>query len=98
MGTEIVDTIVRPALTDLNHKIELERKQWFRRVFGGMFRALKVVAANPPLTQGQLIRSSLMLGADATMNVSDHLYKIEEMKAQAGLTYLLDLGALIDKA
>lgn len=98
IGTELVDTIVRPALTDLNHKIELERKQWFRRVFGGVFKALKVAAANPPLTQEQLIRSSLMLGADAAMNVSEHLYKVEAMKAQAGLTYLLDLNALVDKA
>lgn len=97
IGTELVDTIVRPALTDLNHKIELERKQWFRRVFGGVFKALKVVAANPPLTQEQLIRSSLMLGADAAMNMSEHLHKVETMKSQAGLTYLLDLNALVEK-
>lgn len=98
IGTELVDTIVRPALTDLNHKIELERKQWFRRVFGGVFKALRVAAANPPLTQEQLIRSSLMLGADAAMNVSEHLHKVETMKSQAGLTYLLDLNALANKA
>lgn len=97
VGTELVDTIVRPALTDLNHKIELERKQWFRRVFGSVFKALKVAAANPPLTPEQLIRSSLMMGADAAMNFSDHLHKVEAMKAQAGLTYLLDLSALVDK-
>lgn len=98
VGTELVDTIVRPALTDLNHKIELERKQWFRRVFGSVFKALKVAATNPPLTQEQLIRSSLMLGADTAMNMSEHLYRVETMKAQAGLTYLLDLNALVDKA
>lgn len=97
IGTELVDTIVRPALTDLNHKVELERKQWFRRVFGGVFKALKVAAANPPLTQEQLIRSSLMLGADAAMNMSEHLHKVEAMKSQAGLTYLLDLNALVEK-
>lgn len=94
VGTEIVDTIVRPALTDLNHKIELERKQWFRRVFGSVFSALRVAATNPPLTQEQLIRSSLMLGADTAMTISDHLYRVEAMKSQAGLTYLLDLSAL----
>lgn len=98
VGTELIDTIVRPALTELNHKIELERKQWFRRVFGSVFKALKVAAANPPLTQDQLIRSSLVLGADAAMNVSDHLQKVEAMKNQAGLAYLLDLSALVEKA
>lgn len=98
VGTDLVDTIVRPALVDLNHKIELERKQWFCRVFGGVFSGLKIAAANPPLTQEQLIRASLMLGADAAMNLSDHLHKVDVMKSQAGLTYLLDLRALASKA
>lgn len=98
VGTDLIDTIVRPALTELNHKIELERKQWFRRVFGSVFKGLRVAAINPPLTQDQLIRSSLMLGADMAMNISDHLQKIEVMKNQAGLTYLLDLSALVEKA
>lgn len=98
IGSEMVDTIVRPALTDLNHKIELERKQWFSRVFGGVFKALKVSAANPPLTPDQLIRSALMLGADAAMNVASHHQQVEAMKSQSGLTYLLDLNALTEKS
>jgi hypothetical protein len=97
VGVELVDTLVRPALTDLNHKIELERKQWFRRIFGGVFKALKVAAANPPITQDQLIRSSLILGANAAIDLSDHFNKIEAIKSQAGLTYLLDLSALSEK-
>lgn len=97
VGVELVDTLVRPALTDLNHKIELERKQWFRRVFGGVFKALRVAAANPPITHDQLIRSSLILGANTAINLSDHFNKIESIKSQAGLTYLLDLSALSEK-
>ncbi|MFZ2405568.1 MAG: hypothetical protein WAW41_10555, partial [Methylobacter sp.] len=94
---ELVDTIVRPAVLDLNHKIELERKQWFHRIFGSVYKALRMTATNPPLTQEQLIRSSLMLGADAAMNLADHLQKVESMKNEAGLAYLLELGALVEK-
>jgi hypothetical protein len=96
-GTELVDTIVRPAITELSHKIELERKQWFRRLFGSVYRALKITAANPPITQDQLIRTALLVGTDATMNLSEHLHKVEAIKRQAGLTYLLDLSALVDQ-
>ncbi len=94
---DLVDTIVRPAVLDLNHKIELERKQWFHRIFGSVYKALRMTASNPPLTQDQLIRSSLMLGADAAMNFADHLQKVESMKNEAGLAYLLELGALVEK-
>src|SRR6266542_147153 len=98
IGTEMVDTTVRPAIIELNHKIEKERKQWFYKIFGGIYKALKVAAANPPLTQEQLIRTSLLIGADATMDFADHLHKVESMKNEAGLTYLLELGALVEKS
>lgn len=95
-GADVVDTIVRPALTDLNRKIELERKQWFRRVFGSVYRALKVSAANPPVTQDQLLRSALLLGAGTAVNISDNAHRIEIMRSEAGLTYLLDLNDLLN--
>lgn len=97
-GTDLVDTIVRPALTDLNHKIELERKQWFQRIFGSVFKSLKVVAANPPLTPEQLLQSSLVLGADTAMSAVDHYQKIAALRNEAGLTYLLDLNSIVNSA
>lgn len=97
VARDIVDTQVRPALIDLNHKIELERKQWFYKIFGGFFQGLKVVAANPPMTPEQLIRSSLMLGADTIANTAAQMHKVDIMKREAGLTYLLDLGTMLEK-
>lgn len=97
VGTDIIDTLVRPAIVELNHKIELERKQWFRRIFGSFYQSLRVAAANPPLTPDQLIKSSLMLGADTAMNISTHLQQVEAMKSQVGLTYLIDLSKMIEK-
>ncbi len=97
IGADIVDTTVRPALTDLNHKIELERKQWFFRVFGRVFRGLKVAAVNPPLSPTQLVKSSLILAGDVAMDLGEHLGKVDALKNEAGLTYLMDLRALIEK-
>jgi hypothetical protein len=95
IGTDLVDTVVRPAVTELNYKIERERKQWFRRIFGDVYKSLKLTAANPPLTPGQLVKTSLQVGADAAMHISEVAAATEELKAQTGLTYLLELGNII---
>jgi hypothetical protein len=93
-GRELVDTLVRPAIIDLNDKIEKERKQWFYRIFGRAYKGLKILAGTPPITQEQLIRNSLLLGADAAMGIANDLQKVEAMKSEVGLTYLLELGTL----
>jgi len=93
-GKEMIDTIVRPALIDLNDKIEKERKQWFYKIFGRAYKGLKMVASNPPITQEQLIKSSLLLGADTAVGIANDFQKVESMKSEAGLTYLLELSTL----
>lgn len=97
VGQDIVDTTVRPALTDLNRKVELERKQWFFRIFGRVYSGLKVAASNPPLTPDQLIRRSLMFGVDTIMDFAGHQQKIESLRDEGGLTYLLELGSIRSK-
>ncbi|CDT45049.1 hypothetical protein [Vibrio coralliirubri] len=96
-GQELVDSLVRPSLIDLNHKIEQERKLWFYRIFGRVYKGLKMVAGKPPVTQEQLIKSSLLLGTDTVMGIASDLQKVETMKSEAGLTYLLELGSLLKK-
>lgn len=96
-GQELIDSLVRPSLIDLNHKIEQERKLWFYRIFGRVYKGLKMVAGKPPVTQEQLIKSSLLLGSDTVMGIASDLQKIETMKSEAGLTYLLELGSLLKK-
>lgn len=96
IGRDTVDTLVRPAIMELNDKIEKERKQWFKKIFGSVYRALKVGIGNPPLTQAQLFRTSVMLGVNTAMAFADQAQHIESMKSEAGLTYLLELGSLID--
>jgi len=75
----------------------MERKQWFFRVFGRVFNALKVAAVNPPLSPTQLVKSSLILGGDVAMDLGEHLGKVDALKNEAGLTYLLDLRALMER-
>lgn len=97
-GMNLVDTSVRPALIDLNDKIEKDRKLWFYRIFGHVYKGLKVIAGKPPVSQEQLIRSSLLLGTDTAMEVVSDYHNQEQMKNSVGLTYLLELDALKDKA
>lgn len=96
-GKEMIDTIIRPALIDLNDKIEKERKQWFYKIFGRAYSGLKMVASNPPITQEQLIKSSLLLGADTAVGIANDFQKVESIKSEAGLTYLLELSTLVKR-
>jgi len=90
----LVDATVRPALLDLRHKIELERKQWFFRILSPVQKGLRVMIGNPPLTQQQLITNALVLAADATSSGADHLRTIDALKESSGIIYLLELDKL----
>jgi hypothetical protein len=90
----LVDATVRPALLDLRHKIEAERKQWFYRIFSPIQKGLRLMIGNPPLTQQQLITNALVLASDAASAGADHLRTIEALKQDSGITYLLELDKL----
>lgn len=91
-GQDLVDTIVRPALIDLNEKIEKDRKQWFYRIFGHTYKGLKLLVGNPPTTPDHLVKGSIGLGADLAKTTIDDFYRVENMKSEVGLTYLCELG------
>jgi hypothetical protein len=90
----LVDATVRPALLDLRHKIESERKQWFYRVLSPIQKGLRLMIGNPPLTQQQLITNAFVLAADAASSGADHLRTIDALKDNSGITYLLELDKL----
>jgi len=97
-GQELVDTIVRPALIDLRQKLIKERRQWFYRILSSAQKSLRLLIGNPPLTQQQLLTNALLLGADVAMAASRNLQRIEALKGEAGLTFLLDLQGELDKS
>lgn len=86
-----VTTLVRPALIDLVGKLEKERKQWFYRILSPMAKGLRILAGKPPTDLAGLISSSLLLGADVSLDVAKQLRKTETLKQESGLTYLLEL-------
>jgi len=90
----LVDTTVRPALLDLKHKLEAERKQWFHHILSPIQNGLRLLVGNPPLTQQQLITNALILASDATSSAANHHRTIESLKQNSGLTYLLELDKL----
>jgi hypothetical protein len=90
---EIVDTVVRPSLIDLNEKLLKEKRNWFYRILSPVAKQLKVIVGTPPVTTAGLISASLSLGANVAVDVSEHMLKSESL-TEAGLTYLLKVGEL----
>jgi hypothetical protein len=87
---DMVDTIVRPAVIDLEHKLVRERKQWAYRILSPIQKGLRLLVGNPPVTQQQLITSALVLGSDVVMSAAENMRTIEALKQEAGLTFLLE--------
>ncbi|RJR42591.1 MAG: hypothetical protein C4567_06950 [Deltaproteobacteria bacterium] len=86
-----VDTIVRPALIDLINKLEKERKNWFFKILSPVTKGLRVIVGNPPVSTAELISTSLKLSSDIAFDVSDQIRKVNALKQESGLTYLLEL-------
>ena len=91
-----VSTIVRPALIELVTKLEKERKQWFYRILSPLGKGLRVLVGKPPSDLASLISSSLMLGADVSLDVAKQLRKVEALKQGSGLTYIIELHKVLN--
>lgn len=94
---EIVDTVVRPALIDLQQKMIKEKKEWFYKILSPIQKGIKLFIGNPPLTQQQLLTNALVLGSDVTMTALDHMNTIEALKRESGLTFLLEAADVFEK-
>ena len=92
---DLVDDTVRPALIELKHKMELERKQWFFRILSPIQKGLRLLVGNPPLTQQQLLTNAMVLGSDIAMAGAGHVQQIEALKNSSGLTMLLEADQII---
>ncbi len=87
---DLVDTTVRPALIDLQTKLERERRQWAYRILAPLQKGLRLIIGNPPISQQQLITTALVLGSDVAMSAAEHMRTVEALKQEAGLTFLLE--------
>lgn len=93
----IVDILVRPALVDLVLKIEKERRNWFYKIVSPVANTVKLLIGNPSLNQAALIRSSLALATEMTSEYIQNKQKIEDLKTDSGLTYLLKVHTQLTK-
>jgi len=93
-----ISTIVRPALIELVTKLEKERKQWFYRILSPLAKGLRILAGKPPFDLASLISSSLTLGADVGLNVAKQLRKVEALKQDSGLTYIIELHKVLNQS
>jgi hypothetical protein len=95
---EIINTTVRPTLIDLNQKLLKERRNWFYKIITPVARGLKVIAGRPPLTTADLISSSIALGTNMAIDVTEQMLKVNKVSQEAGLTFLLELEKLTQKS
>jgi hypothetical protein len=93
-----VNTIVRPALIDLVDKMEKDRKLWFHKILSPLSLGLGVLVGKPPITPFELATTSLKLGTDIALDVSNQIQKVENMKRETGLTYLIELHKVLSNS
>jgi len=91
---ELVDTIVRPALLDLSKKLEMERRNRFKNILRSTAKGFRVLAGRPPTDLAGLISGSLLAGVDTAMDFANQLRKVEALKQDSGMSYLLELDTL----
>jgi hypothetical protein len=93
-----VSTIVKPALIDLVDKMEKDRKLWFHKILSPVSQGLGILVGKPPITPFELAVTSLKLGADIALDVSNQIQKVENLKRETGLTYLIELHKVLSKS
>jgi hypothetical protein len=91
----LIDTLVLPALIDLQQKMLREKKDWFYKILSPIQKGLRVMVGNPPLTQQQLITNALVLGSDVLVSAAENMRTIEALKQEAGLTFLLEAQKIV---
>jgi len=87
---QLVDSTIRPAAIELKKKLEQERKNWFYRILEPIGRGVRLLVGVPGMSQQELITSAMILSTDVTMTSADQMRKIEALKGQAGLTFLIE--------
>jgi hypothetical protein len=88
----LVDTNIRPVLIDLNEKIIKDRKNWFYKILSPVGNSMKFLVGKPNLSNMDLLTTSMSLATNVGADYLNHKRKLNELKDEAGLTYLLKLG------
>ncbi|HET7230557.1 MAG TPA: hypothetical protein VFJ16_11180 [Longimicrobium sp.] len=91
---EIVEGDVRPALIELERKIELERRQWFYRVFGPIARHITLSAGKSLLPASGILKTAIVTGAGATLEIAEAIRTAQANSSNSDLTYLVELTSL----
>jgi hypothetical protein len=88
----LVDTNIRPVLIDLNEKLIKDRKYWFYKILSPVGNSMKFLIGKPNLTNLDLLTTSMTLATNVGVGYLNHKRKLNELKDEAGLTYLIKLG------
>jgi hypothetical protein len=93
----IVDTLVRPALVDIITKMEKENHSWFHKIISPVANTVKMFIGNSTLSPAELVKASLAIATDITADYIHSKQKIEDLKRESGLTFLLEVHKNLKK-
>jgi len=88
----LVDTNIRPVLIDLNEKLAKDRKHWFYKILSPVGDSMKFLMGKPNVTNLDLLTTSISLATNVGVDYLNHKRKLNELKDEAGLTYLIKLA------
>ena len=91
-----VATIVRPSLVEVVKKLEMESKLWFHRILSPLGSGLRLLAGSPPTDIAGLVSQSMMLGTDVATDLASHFRKVDTLKQDSGLTYIIELHKIVE--
>lgn len=94
---DMVESVILPALIDLQTKIQREEKLWFYKILSPVQKGIRLLIGNPSLTLQQLITSAFIMASDISMGAAKHIRVIESLKHDAGLTFLLEINKKLNK-
>lgn len=92
---DIIDSTIRPILIDMNNKIIKERRNWFYKIISPVGKTMKLIVGKPQMTNLDLLTTSVSLAADVGFDYVKHKQKLNELKEETGLVYLLELGKVL---
>jgi hypothetical protein len=73
-------------------KIIKDRKNWFYKILSPVGNSMKFLVGKPNLSNMDLLTTSMSLATNVGADYLNHKRKLNELKDEAGLTYLLKLG------
>ena len=88
---ELTDLAVRPALIELERKLELERRNWFFKILAPVGRFVRLLIGGGGLASPNLLPGAVASGSEVALATADVFHTIHNLRREQGLVFLLEV-------